>query len=232
MIRVLSTRRRIDRRRSARLATVAVVAVVAFVAMSCGESDDTAGPAGDTTTTLVGVGNDSTTTTAAEPTATTAPVTTPTTQLLTLEERIVANMQGAQSEYQDAFGDSGPGIVFFHRGTWASEAFEWPLGSGFCERATFTWSVVDATSESEFTIVYDELTEDPDCVALEGTRFTAIFSGPQEVDGRTVYDLAYADEQGNQLFTGTRTVCSDQWNDPEPCGLTLAGFEMSTPPQS
>jgi hypothetical protein len=204
-------------------AVVLVVGSVALFAMINGDEDGSP------------VITNAPTTTAAPPTTSTPPNDddlTTTTEPPTLEERIVANMQGAQTEYQDAFGDSGPGVVFFHRGNWASEAFEWPFGSGnYCERATFTWSVADATSESDFTIHYDTLTENPDCIALGITRLTAVFSGSQEVDGRTVYDLAYADEAGNQPITGTRTVCSDQWDDPEPCGLMLAGFEMSTPPQ-
>lgn len=208
-----------------RIGAVAMVLAVALSVAAC--SDDSASIAEDEPSTSA-----TTTSTTAIPSSTSTTSTTATTEPPTLEERIVANMQGAQSEFQDAFGDSGPGIVFFHRGNWASEAWEWPFGSGnYCERATLTWSVVDATSESEFTIVYDELTEDPDCIALSSTGLTAVLSGPQEVDGRTVYDVALTHEPGDQTITGTRTVCSDRWDDPEPCGLTLTGFEMSTPPQ-
>ena len=195
-----------------------VLAVVLVVA-AC--SDDSASVAEDEP-------SDSTTTTSTTTTSTTATVTTTTTEPPTLEEQIVANMQGAQSEYLDWTGDAGSGIVFFHNGDWSSEAIELPTGE-WCERGTYAWSVADAKSESEFTIHYDTLTEDPDCLYLEITRLTAVYSGSQEVDDRTVYDFTFTEGLSGQL-TGTRTVCSDQWNDPEPCGLTLTGFEMSTPP--
>jgi hypothetical protein len=51
MIREFNTPARIDRRRRARLVTVAAVAVVAFVSVSCGDSDSSADPIEDTTTT-------------------------------------------------------------------------------------------------------------------------------------------------------------------------------------
>ena len=121
--------------------------------------------------------------------------------------------------------------MFFHHGNWSVEAIEWPFGSGdYCEHATYTWSVLGASSESDFTLRYDELTEDPDCIALPSTRLTAVFSGSEEVNGRTVYDFAYTEGLGEIPVTGTRTVCSAEWDDSEPCGLSLPGFETPSPP--
>jgi hypothetical protein len=94
------------------------------------------------------------------------------------------------------------------------------------------WPVVEAMSESEFTIQYDELTEDPDCIATPATGLTAVFSGSEQVNGRTVNDFAYTEGLGEIPVIGMRMVCGEVWNDPEPCGLALPGFEMPTPPTS
>ena len=39
-----------------------------------------------------------------------------------------------------------------------------------------------------------------------------------------------AEGLGEIPVTGTRTVCSAEWDDPDPCGLSLPGFEMPRPP--
>jgi hypothetical protein len=239
MIRASSTGAGVNRGRRARLAAAATVAAVALVAAACSESDGSVDPVDDPTTSLV-EGSDSDPGTGSTITVTTTTTTTTTAaESPTLEERIVANMQGAQLHYQnsaveryDGAGDA-LGIVFFHRGNWASQSIKWPPESdSHCERATYTWSVVDAASESDFTILYDELTEDPDCLVYPITRITVVFSGMREVDGRTVYDYTESFGPDTESSTGSRIVCSSDWTEPEPCGLALSGFEMSTPPES
>jgi hypothetical protein len=233
---------------SARLAVVVVL--VAVVAAAC--SDDSAAPADESSSSSAelppstesvadGGPDESAVTTSAPDTSTSLAAATTTSvaaEPLTLEERITANMQGAQRERLDIWPDSeAGGVVFFHHGDWASEVVGRLGGTGeftgdYCERGTYAWSVADAKSESEFTIHYDALIEDPDCQAFGIERLTAVFTGSREVDGRIIYDFGYTAGLGTpeQPLTGTRTVCSDQWNDPEPCGLALPGFEMSTPP--
>lgn len=234
---------------SVRTRLVAVVAALAILAAACG--DDSAAPADESSSssselppsaeTEADGGLDETAATTLVPatSTTSSPAATSTTaEPPTLEERITENMQGAQRERLDIWPDSeAGGVVFFHHGDWASEVTARLGGTGevtgdYCERGTYAWSVADAKSESEFTIHYDALTEDPDCLAFGIERLTAVFTGSREVDGRIVYDFGFTAGLGTpeQPLTGTRTVCSDQWNDPEPCGLALPGFEMSTPP--
>ena len=109
----------------------------------------------------------------------------------------MANMQGRRRELLDIWTDRDYGVVFFRHGDWASEVAEGLEGAGegtgdYCERGTYAWSVADAKSESEFTIHYDALIEDPDCLSPIGIeRLTAVFTGSREVDGRIVYDFGY-----------------------------------------
>ena len=219
-----------------------VMIALVLLAFGCSSGDDAASDASDPDATETASAQSSEanpaataspTTTSSETRPTSQPSTT-TEQPLSLEEQIVVDMQGAQSEYLDAFGeafgDDLPTLVFFHRGDWAVEAGSLPGSDQTCALRTFQWSVTDAVSESEFTIVYDELTEDPDCVPFPSTSFEVEFSGPRQVDNRPVYDITYTEGLGDGSVTGTRTVCSPQWDDPEPCGLTLPGFDMPTPP--
>ena len=234
---------------SVRARLAVVVVLVAVVAAAC--SDDSAAPADESssssaelppsTESVADGGLDETAVTTSAPDTSTsiaAATTSVAAEPLTLEERITANMQGAQRERLDIWPDSEAGgscsstTATGHRRSqhdWGAPARSPATTAN--EAPTHGPSPTPRASRSSRSTTTRSL-KIPTASAFGIERLTAVFTGSREVDGRIVYDFGFTAGLGTpeQPLTGTRTVCSDQWNDPEPCGLALPGFEMSTPP--
>ena len=177
---------------------------------ACSDDSDAvseAEPTRSTTSTTTSRAASSTSTTSVSSTTTTS-------EAPTLEDRIVAAAREHKPEYQDFWGDNEYGIVFFHHGNWSVEAIQWSL----TDRATIANRATpgQSGSSSESTPPPIRRTDrGPDCIALPSTRLTAVFSGSgSERPNRIRLRLQ---KLGEIPVTGTRTVCSAEWDDSEPC---------------
>lgn len=160
--------------------------------------------------------------------ATTTIAATTTTAAPTLEQRILASMQGAQL---DVIG-SGPAPItttmFLHHGTWTAELL-WETQDTWCLAKTYKLSITDAKSETNFNLHYDVLDVHNGCNDPGdpgGPVLVFSVTAARQVDSRTVYDGTYTVPF---VVPATRTVCSTQWDVVAPCGYALTGVGPLTP---
>ena len=165
--------------------------------------------------------------TAAE--ATTAPETTTTAAAPTLEEQITADFQGVQL---DAIGGTPEPVsttMWFQDGTSAVEGL-WRSDGDWCLLNLYEWSVIDATSPTEFTVQYDRAQAFPECAAtISDDQLVLRVDGTRQESGRTVYDATYLYPDDLEIKT-KRTVCSATWADPDRCGIATPGLDVPNPP--
>ncbi len=226
-----------------RLLVAAVALMIGAAACSSTASTtsiDTSAPTtAASSTTLAPIA--STTTTEPAPTTTTEPATTTTepatattepatTTTLSLEQTIASHWQGA---FLHVVGGGAPEprgttVMYFLKGDWGAEVY-WKTDNEWCALSTFTWTVTDATSETAFSLDFQDTNHFDSCLVVpnEGVHFVWTPTGTRTVDGRTVYDGNYTVPA---QYPASRTACSKDWADPAPCGFAAAAAALPTPP--
>ncbi len=188
---------------------------------ACSSSSSTSSPASDAP-------RDTTASVAADTTvaATTTIAATTTTAAPTLEQRILASMEGAQLDVIGAAPAPLATTMFLHHGTWAAELL-WETQDTWCLLKTYKLSITDATSETNFSLHYDLVDATTVCKDPPGeTTLVYKVTGSHQADNRTVYDGTYTVPF---LVPATRTVCSARWDVVAPCGYKLTGVGSLTP---
>jgi len=158
--------------------------------------------------------------------ATTSAASTTTSTVPSLTERIRHEWEGVQLEAIGPKPAPEAAVLFFHHGTWAAEAVR-KTPTSWCLRAVYTWSIADATTENDFVINYDLVSQPTTCLPLNARHFVLAVSGSHQETGRKVYTGGYTAPLSVSL---SRTVCNGHWNATEPCGVSTPGLELPAPP--
>jgi hypothetical protein len=145
-----------------------------------------------------------------------------------LEQTIESHWQGTVLETigGDTPAPGGPTVIYFLDGDSGTEVY-WKTANEWCALSTFTWTVTDATSETAYSLDFQEQHHFDECLVVPYRRFVWSPTGTRTVDGRTVYDGNYSVPA---TFAATRTVCSTDLADPSPCGFPAALAAFATSP--